>query len=543
MRFSLPRILLAALLLSMFVTACDHPIKNTNGLGQSKPSKAKPILELANGQYLGDYSAERDVQTFLGLPFAQAPVGELRWAAPQALAKNDLQNPRQASEFAPACMQGPHLANWYKGVIESFDGDASLFPTPEYSEDCLYLNVWAPAEPTKEPLPVFVFIHGGSNKGGWSYEPNYIGENMAKEGAVVVTIAYRLGVFGFFAHPDLEQANFALLDQIAAIKWIKQNISAVNGDPANITIAGESAGASNIAYLMAAPAAKGLFQRAIHQSGGWAMYRTEPKQAIEPLGLELAKAVTGNVDSSISDLRAISASAMQVAAETTYQNHFFDPVIDGDTVTKPLAESARLGDLAKIDLMIGTNANESRMYLDKNETIQSWMNNNLAKRAKGVSADAIVATLASGDGIDSLARLDQLATGFNYTCPSFNLASANAAIDNQTWFYNFTKQRDGELGAKMGAYHGAELPYVFNTHDDWLPTSEADTQLSERMMSYWLNFARSGNPNSDGLPPWGSYSTSGDAIQYLGVNIKSAAHPSAELCQLLVSAAQKNYSN
>jgi para-nitrobenzyl esterase len=531
---SIPANLFTLGFIALLVSACAAPKAAPKSVSIAQPQfETKQAVYL--GHNLGDAS-KSGVHAFLGIPFAQAPVGELRWAAPQALEAPQAIPVVKAAEFAPACMQGPHLANWYKNVIESFGGDAESFPTPQFSEDCLYLNIWRPEPKEAESLPVFVFIHGGSNKGGWSYEPNYIGENLARQGAIVVTIAYRVGAFGFFSHPQLSQANFGLLDQIAALNWIKHNIAAVGGDPDNVTVAGESSGASNIAYLMASPAAQGLFQRAIHQSAGWAMYGTESKAEQDPLGEALALSLNGSGDSSIAALRSVGAQRTLEAAALNYQGHFFDPVIDGNSVVKPLAESAELGELADVDLMIGSNANESRMYLPPGATLKSWIAENLHNGGNAVNEDSIISKLKVAPQREddlALARLDQLATSVNYTCPSFMLAQANAKIGGKTWFYYFTKQRDGELGAKMGAYHGAELPYVFDTHDDWLPTSDDDHSITGSVMQYWLNFAESGNPNSKTLRAWQRFEKIEDQVQYLGQQVKSAAHPSADLCQFL----------
>lgn len=521
--------LLWAVCTTLLLGACSTNEPNSAQFVSGKTAYQGRQVELVTGESVA-------VDQFLGIPFAKPPINERRWAAPQALERAGAERTVNATKFAPACMQGPHIANWYKGVIESFGGDAASFPTPEVSEDCLYLNIWRPSEPTSSALPVFVFIHGGSNKGGWSYEPNYIGQQLASRGAVVVTLAYRLGVFGFFSHPELSQVNFALQDQIAALKWIKQNIAAAGGDPNNVTVAGESAGASNIAYLMAAPPANGLFHRAIHQSGGWAMYRTQDKTSADSLGLNFAKLATGREAASIAELRALDSEHILSAADIGYQGHFFDPVIDNATVPRSLAKSAELGELAKVDLMIGTNANESRMYLADGITVDAWLTNNLAEQEQGVSHAKIKAELNAATQ-EPLAQVDLLATSFNYTCPSFVLARANAKRGGKTWFYQFTKQRDGELGAQMGAYHGAELPYVFDTHDSWLPTTEQDRVITQTIAQYWLNFARTGNPNdstySVSVPPWQAYQKAGDSVQFLGLEVKSATHPSDTLCRLM----------
>ena len=516
----------------VLLSACDSEIAK-----QESQQPEVPTLEARGITYQGRYSPQRGIQEFLGIPFAQAPIADLRWAPPIAtpMVSEQASQIATATEFAPACLQGPHLANWYKKLVDSFGGDGGTFPTPSFSEDCLYLNAWSPkpdtSQKTSSPLPVFVFIHGGSNKGGWSYEPNYLGEHLASRGMVVVSIAYRVGALGFFSHPELKHANFGLLDQIAGLKWIQENISKIGGDPNNVTVAGESSGASNIAYLMASPLAKGLFHRAIHQSGGWAMYGTDHKVIDDKKGLELAtKALGLSADDDIEKLRLLSSEDLLIQVNEVYKDHDFDPVIDGHSVTQAFAKAAIAGQLNDVDLMIGSNANESRMYLGAGETIDSWIADNLAERFPNISKNIILPNLAKD--AQSLEQLDQLATSFNFTCPSMSLAQAKAGFGGQTWFYHFTMQRDGDLGAKMGSYHGAELPYVFNTHDDWLPTSAEDRELTEVLMQYWVAFASTGNPNSAGLPEWRSYQKPNDPVQFLGLEIKSQIHPSARLCSL-----------
>lgn len=464
--------------------------------------------------------------SYLGVPFAQPPIESLRWAPPQRVSKSIESTVRDARSFGPACMQGPHLVNWYQGVIKSFGGDPDSFSAPNYSEDCLYLNIWAPQSKPQQGLPVLVFIHGGSNKGGWSYEPNYLGEQLAAKGLVVVTIAYRLGAFGFFSHPELEHANFALLDQITALEWLRDNIQTVGGDPQRITVAGESSGASNIAYLMASPLAKGLFQRAIHQSGGWAMYGTDSKADAESFALKLAaQANAGN----LSELRQLDAEGLQILSEQVYAGHFFDPVVDGQSIVKPLIDSVHAGELANIDLMIGSNANEARMYLPAGGTIETWLANNVPAEQQRVTVASVIAQQDQARSLTD--RLDELATAYNYACPSHALAKAKPL--SSAWVYHFERVRPGDLAAEMGAYHGAELPYMFNTHDEWLPTDQNDRILGDQMMAYWANFAASGNPNGQGLVYWPPFSAPEFKVQTLNTVASSGAHPSSGLCRLI----------
>ena len=196
---------------------------------------SKPSFDIDNTKIIGT-SLDNNVDAYLGVPFAQPPVNELRWEKTQPKTFN--QEEFFASDFAPACMQGPRIVNWYKGVALGFGGDPNYIDLPGISEDCLYLNMWVPnnLKYSDTKLPVLVYIHGGSNRAGWSFEPNYNGKKLAEKGIIVISIAYRLGVFGFYSHPELSVSNFALLDVIESLTWIKENISKVGGDPNNLSL-------------------------------------------------------------------------------------------------------------------------------------------------------------------------------------------------------------------------------------------------------------------------------------------------------------------
>ena len=521
------------LFLAIALTACGSiPIQSSVGSAMAEP----PSLDVGSIRFNGNLTTDGVVESYLGVPFAQAPVGNLRWMPPEPLTKNA--STLDVTEFAPACMQGPHLANWYKDVIQSFGGNPDSFLKPKVSEDCLYLNIWKSRDRKNNSgvstKPVFVFIHGGSNKGGWSYEPNYMGAQLARRGIVVVTIAYRVGAFGFFAHPELAQANFGLLDQIAALNWVKENIAGFGGDPNNVTLAGESAGANNIEYLMASPLAKGLFRRVAHQSGGSVLHERTNKQALEALGSALAERILGkNGEGEMQAMRGAPAEAIIHAAEKVYANHYFDPVVDGHSVLAPLAKSVASGELASVDLLIGANADEWTVYVEKGETIDSWLSENLPR----VNATAVKSVLDNGESVTK--QLDRLITGHYFVCPSLRLASANSQAGGKSWFYQFSRVRPGDLASTMGAYHGAELPYLFDTHDEWLPTNQQDRVVGEAVMSYWSNFAMTGNPNEidteqSTLPYWPEYEKKGDLIQNISTEIFSEVHSSQKLCELLM---------
>ena len=462
---------------------------------------------------------------FLGIPFAEPPVGARRWTAPSAWQPRS--TTLDATRFAPGCLQDERMVGWYRDLVRAFDGDPASVPAPSFSEDCLYLNVWRPGA-SKAPLPVLVWIHGGSNKGGWSSEPNYAGKKLAREGLVVVSIAYRLGVFGFMSLPGLPESNFALQDQIAALRWVKQNIAAFGGDASGVTVAGESSGANNIAYLLASPAARGLFHRAIMQSGASVLNDRGSREEALARGTSLAAALgqTGRTPS-LDALRAVDGKSLLAAAATVYAGHYFDPVVDGVTVTEPLPQSVQKGQLAPVPLLIGTNADEWRMYLEQPLDEAGWLRKNAPGRETAVRA-----ALATDQ--DPARRIDRLETARNFTCNSLRLAGALARGGQRAWVYHFSRVREGIGGERLRAYHGAEIPYVFGTHDAWLPTDPKDLALSGAMMGYWGRFARAGDPNGESAPRWPQWSADRPQAMALGNTVGAATHPELSLCTALM---------
>ena len=226
-------------------------------------------LTVGDVEYLGKYQTDSNTFIFRGIPYAEPPINNLRWKSPIPAKKNLNIDARQ---FKAACMQDRYNTDWYHNVIKAFGSDPSLFDhVNSISEDCLYLNIWTKSLETSARKPVMVWIHGGNDTAGWSYEPDYIGHNLANKDVVVVSIGYRLNIFGFFRHPNMNEqtGNFGLEDQILALKWLKQNIKYFGGDPNNITIFGESAGGAHISYHLVSPASEGLFKKAIIQSGGY----------------------------------------------------------------------------------------------------------------------------------------------------------------------------------------------------------------------------------------------------------------------------------
>ncbi len=486
-----------------------------------------PAVDVGEAVYTGTWQHNGEVAAFLGVPFAQPPNGVLRWQPPKPLMNSQ---DRTLTSFAPACMQGDHMVAWYRDLITQFGGDVSSFLVPEFSEDCLYLNIWSPAPGKAAKLPVMVWIHGGGHRGGWAYEPNYIGDELARRDVVVVSIAYRLDVFGFFSHPDLPESNFGLLDQIAALQWVQKHIGQFGGDPTNVTVFGESAGAASAGYLLTSPKARGLFQRLIHQSAGYEFVHRDRRSDFLEAGVELAKRVLpSDSNGSIDELRNAPPGDVLQAAKQIFASYQPDAVVDGDTLLEPPVDSLRAGRLMPVDLLIGSNADEWKMYLDASTNtadIEKWLT-----VRELTDADEINEELAADR--DLRRSLDRLETAENFICPSLLLAEQLAALGKQSYIYYFDRVRPGDLSAAIGAYHGAEIPYVFNKVDDWLPAANRDRELADAMGRYWTEFAKRGEPVAAGYAEWPPFAADSAMTLRIGNEIHAIEHPERRLCNLL----------
>lgn len=487
---------------------------------------ATPLLvacDKASQSEQANYSATtQSVYEYLGVPFAEPPVGKLRWEAPQALPDGSA---KATGHFQPGCAQTDYMVTWYHDVVTDFGGDAATFPVPEFSEDCLYLNIWTPDNKPTANLPVMVWIHGGGLRGGWAYEPNYVGDKLAKQGVVIVSIAYRLDIFGFISHPKLNIANFGLLDQIAALEWIQQNIRNYGGNPDAVTVFGESAGGASIGYLLDMEAAKGLFHRAIIQSAGYHL-PTEDLRA-DYLDQWQQTEVPALANGTLQEMRNLEPDLVLAAAAKAYPEYRPDVVVDGQSVLRLPGAALQDKTTAAVDLMIGTNADEWLMYLPEStsdENVLGWITDQAPN-----SAEKIQSELAD----DPLRNLDRLTTAANFVCPSLQMATYTEGAGGKAYVYYFDRVRDSERARALGAYHGAEIPYVFDKHDDWLPTDAADRDLTQTMQQYWVNFARTGNPNRTGLPEWRPYSASDSNTLRLGDELGMNPHVERNLCDYL----------
>lgn len=501
------------------VAACASPVANDN----------LPEVVATDATYQGlSWPEFENGGIFRGIPFAAPPTGSLRWQPPQPLHKGG--KPVVATHYAPACIQGDYIVDWYASLIESFGGDPETAARPHgESEDCLYLNIWSPDATPDADLPVMVWIHGGSYKGGWSYEPNYDGRKLAEQGVIVVSIAYRLGALGFLgpnAAQDDVPINFGTMDQIAALQWVQRNISAFGGDPGNVTIFGESAGASSVGTLIVMPAANGLFERAISQSGGFE-FLPRPEREDAAAGFDKLAAALEAFGAS-----PMTASAEQIlsASNAALADYDFGPVVDGGLLPQQPADRLAAGKFNAADLMIGTNRDEWLMYLDP-ATIET----DLADWTQTHPAAApLVEEMTARYG--PAATLDQIETAEQMRCPGQALADALSTGSKSVYIYEFNRVRTGAREAGLGSYHGAELPYVFDTHDDWLPTDAIDRRISEFMVRAWAQFARTGNPNGGDGVIWPAYNETGEVLKI--DEVREPARPVSEnLCAALEATA------
>ena len=480
-------------------------------------------VQIVNTKYIGIYDTENNQFIFRGIPYAKPPIGELRWKSPVPLSKD----PKviNAQSFKPACMQDEYTTVWYQDVAELFGNPRDVFQHVDaVSEDCLYLNIWTNSLDQTSKKPVMVWVHGGADTGGWSYEPNYLGHHLASKDVVVVSINYRLNIFGFFAHPQMsnQTGNFGLEDEILALQWVKDHIAAFGGDPENITYFGESAGGAHVSYLIASPMGKGLFKRGIIQSGAYNLFNWTSKNKAEELGLKTQTILNAP------DLQTMKTlSAESILSASIGLNHPYGPNIDGALIPNNLTKLFDEGSFNNVDLMIGSNKNEDYMYIDESVTEKDI--NRLIENYYPEHQDKILSWL---DLEDPRLAMDRLTTNQLTLCPSVFIARSMAKSGNKVYQYHFTRMREGS--EKILSYHGAEIPYVFNTHDQWLPTNKDDQELTEAMIGYWVEFAKKGTPNSKKYPTWKEFGTEENYL-ILDLPLENSAKLENEFCEIMIN--------
>jgi len=462
-------------------------------------------VKVEDGWITGGVNSTGDVHYFRGIPFAAPPVGVLRWRPPQPAAHWN--GVRDCTQFGPSPMQN-------KPVPFLMWTEEYLIPEKSISEDCLYLNVWTAARTAKERRPVLVYIYGGAFTGGGGNVPIYDGEADAKKGVVYVTINYRLGIFGFFAYPQLSQesghqasGNYALMDQIAALKWIRANIAAFGGDPENVTIAGQSAGSMSVNALMASPLAKGLFEKAIGESGADFSREYLMLGRAEEEGQKIAQKLGA---ASLDALRAIPAEELQKRGQGMWR-----PIIDGYVLPESIADLFREKKENSVDLLTGWNEDEGFVF-GPPKNVDGYKQD-VVKQYDG-EADSVL-TYYPADN-DSVAAVSQLRLSRDMTFGRQNYAWANmvSAQGQNVFVYRFVrKPPTAPGGTKWGAFHTGEVAYAYdNLKFVKRPFEPVDYNLADQMSSYWVNFAKTGDPNGAGLPRWEPYTRENGKIMIFG---------------------------
>ena len=449
---------------------------------------------------------EDGMRVFKGVPFAAPPIGDLRWKAPQAA--ESWEGVREAREYAPAPMQGGN-------------------PAGGKSEDCLYLNIWSPAESSKDKLPVLVWIYGGGFSFGSTAEPVYDGSKLAKKGVVMVSIAYRVGQFGFLAHPELSaeseygsSGNYGLLDQIAGLQWIKDNIAAFGGDPKKVTIFGESAGGISVSMLCASPLAKGLFQGAISQSGGSfgptrpTSYPGENMKTLENAEKAGVEFMNSLGQTSIEDLRKLDAEAL---VPKGWGMGGAWPVVDGYVIPDDQFKLYEAGNFNDVPVLIGYNSDEGLSF-PTGCTPEEFIRN-IHERFGPYAVSLMEAYPVGGDRIQRSARNLMRDAAFGWH--TWSWARLQTKVGKApVYFYYFDQHAQNPEDSTTfdyGSSHGMEVAYVFMNLDPNNPQAlDSDLFLSETMGTYWTNFAKYGDPNGETLTKWPVFSNKYPQVMCFG---------------------------
>ncbi len=457
---------------------------------------AQPTVTTAQGKAAGKLMDNGKVRVFVGLPYAAPPVGQLRWKAPEPPAA--WKGVRDATKFGARCEQWPI----WKDYIFQDDGP---------SEDCLYLNVYAPATArAKSRLPVMFWIHGGGYTAGSGSEPRYTSSALPEHGVVLVTINYRLGVFGFFASNELAKegngstGNYGLMDMVAALRWVKTNIAAFGGDQNNVTIFGESAGSFAVSTLMASPAAQGLFQKAIGESGA-------PFSDVLPMDIAAERAKRDQAWAAETlgahSLAELPADAVLDAARKKGVG-LFAPLIDGHFVPESVPAIYAAGKQAHVPLLAGWNRDERAGTLSKGMTAKNWKA--YAAEHYGTRAGEFLKVYPADNDEQAVRSADDFTTNAFIAYGTWQWVEAHTRTgDSPVYRYHFELPATPSEMHPEGkyAFHSDELEYVFSTLNTrhgatWRPE---DRKLSDEMVLYWTNFARTGDPNGEGLPHWPRY--------------------------------------
>ena len=464
-------------------------------------------VRTADGLVSGVAARSKGIEVFKGIPFAKAPVGDLRWRAPQAVKR--WKGVFKASKFGNVCPQ-PHGTGRPNVTVDEPG-------SPPMSEDCLYLNVWSGARKAGEKRPVMLWIYGGAYTEGGGSSIYNDGDNLAAKGAVIVTFNYRLGTLGFLSHPELTaesghnaSGNYALMDAITTLKWIRKNIAQFGGDPNNITIFGQSAGACMVAALVGSPEAKGLFQRGISESGAWSGLSVAKMQTLEAAEKQTVAAAEKLGAKSLADMRKLSVEDARTKLGRA------NMIIDGWIIPEDLTKTFAEGRQNKVDVLTGNNANEGGFgggfggrgpaitaATWKSGASQRWGSAaELGLKAYPAETDADAVTASGKPFTDNMAFLQRL------------FAVSQERVGKHGWLYQFAHNAPYPPGKPMnGPTHASEVAYVWDNLEkphlfpdgsspELASKSPPDQDLAKQMSQYWVNFARTGDPNGKGLPKW-----------------------------------------
>ncbi len=484
----------------------------TNQLNKQEDTINIAQVKVDGGFISGVKSEDSDIFIFKGIPYAAAPIGDLRWKAPEPV--KPWEGVKKCDTFAPSAMQ-PFPEPFYMWSEEF------LIPEEPIDEDCLYLNVWTGAKNTTEKRPVVVFIHGGGFTSGSGSVPIYDGEAMARKGVVFVNINYRLGIFGFFSHPDLTaespnnaSGNYGLMDQINALKWVKNNISAFGGDPENVTIAGQSAGSASVVFLVASPLAKGLFQKAIAESGAGLLSRNpgpdrsalNDLQHAEQTGIQIAAELRAN---SLEELRKIPAGELQ-----NNVRFFTHPIIDGyvipESVTKIFTENKE----NEVSILTGWNEDDG-VFIGDFAKADEFRKNILTQWGEA-GQELLKYYPVNNDKEAEISQL-HLQRDIAFGAQNYTLANIVSSQGKDVYVYRFTRRVPPGNYEDFGAFHTGEVAYAYNNlHFVNRPFETIDYQLADVMSDYWVNFITTGNPNIEKLPVWPVYKADSTEIMNLG---------------------------
>lgn len=438
--------------------------------------------------------------SFKGIPFAAPPVGDLRWKEPQPV--TPWGGIFKADSFGPACPQPQNLRQ---------------------NEDCLYLNVWTPAKLASEKLPVMVWIHGGGFSMGAPLEPTYFGEKLTQKGVIYMSVTYRLGPLGFLAHPELStespnnvSGNYGLLDMIAALKWVQKNIAAFGGDPARVTIFGESAGGAAVSILCASPLAKGLFRGAICESGGnfSPIDSSSMLAGAEKSGLEFMKRMGAN---SIADLRKMDVQ--QFFNDSLRGRYGFRPNVDGYVLTGDQYKLYEAGQYNDVDVIIGSNSDEGGMFVRGPVEPETYKNG--VKARYGDFADKFLKAFPGDTKEQAAFSSADMTRDQAFGWASWTWGRLQSRTGKSKVFIYYFEQKQPEMPNMpfklRGAPHAAEIKYVLQNIDEKRYGAE-DIKLSETMATYWTNFAKTGDPNGENVPVWNAFTEQNPGYMYFNNN-------------------------